>query len=378
MVRLAPPNRGGSCHRRGHALTVTVDEEAKTRIRHIYTVSAPVAGKVLRTSRHVGDEVIADESIVAVMEPTRPAFHDARTHEELQGALAAAEAAVRLAEAEVRRTKRRSTSRSELRRAQALIKTEAISPKALDKAKFDVETNEAALASAKAHLEVRRSERASVAARLMGPGETEGQQAASCCIQIRAPVSGRVLALPQESEKLCSRGPRWSRSAIRDLEIVAELLSADAVQIKAGAPVLIEGWGGPPLTGRVSRIDPAGFMKVSALGIEEQRVRTVIDLTDPPEAWSALGHDFRGRGADHSLEHRPGAGDPGRRAVPAERDVGRFRPEDGTAKVRPVEIGRRNNRFAQVLAGLKEGERIVLHPSDRVRDGAAVAARESL
>ena len=104
MVRLAPPNRGGSCHRRGHALTVTVDEEAKTRIRHIYTVSALVAGKVLRTSRHVGDEVIADESIVAVMEPTRPAFHDARTHEELQGALAAAEAAVRLAEAEVRRT----------------------------------------------------------------------------------------------------------------------------------------------------------------------------------------------------------------------------------------------------------------------------------
>lgn len=361
-------------------LTVTVDEEGKTRVRHIYTVSAPVAGKVLRTARHVGDEVIADETIVAVMEPTRPGFHDARTHQELEGALAAAEAAVKLAEAEVRRIEAAlDFSRNELRRAQALIKTEAISPKALDKAKFDVETNEAALASAKAHLEVRRSERASVAARLMGPGETEGQQAASCCIQIRAPVNGRVLALPQESEKVVQPGaPLVEVGDPRDLEIVAELLSADAVQIKAGAPVLIEGWGGPPLTGRVNRIDPAGFMKVSALGIEEQRVRTVIDLTDPYEAWSALGHDFRVVvritvwSTDQALAIPVGA------LFRQSETWAVFVLEDGTAKVRPVEIGRRNNRFAQVLAGLKEGERIVLHPSDRVRDGVAVAARESL
>jgi HlyD family secretion protein len=358
-------------------LTVTVDEEGKTRIRHIYTVSAPVAGKVLRTSRHVGDEVIADESIVAVMEPTRPAFHDARTHEELQGALAAAEAAVRLAEAEVRRTEAAlDFSRSELRRAQALIKTEAISPKALDKAKFEVETNEAALASAKAQLEVRRSERASVAARLTGPGEAEDPQAATCCIQMRAPVSGRVLSLPQESERVVPPGtPLIEIGDPRDLEIVAELLSADAVQIKPGAFVLVEGWGGPALAGRVTRVDPAGFMKVSALGIEEQRVRTVIDLTDPPEAWSALGHDFRVVvritvwSSDAALAIPVGA------LFRQSEKWAVFVVEDGRAKVRVVEIGRRNNSFAQVLSGLNQGERVVLHPSDRVRDGVAVMAR---
>ena len=361
-------------------LTVTVDEEGKTRVRHIYTVSAPVAGKVLRTSRHVGDEVLADETIVAVMEPTRPAFHDVRSHQELEGALAAADAAVKLAEAEVRRIEAAlDFSRNELRRAQALIKTEAISPKALDKAKFDVETNEAALASAKAHLEVRRSERSSVAARLMGPEEIEGQSSATCCIQLRSPVTGRVLALPQESEKVVQPGaPLVEIGDPRDLEIVADLLSSDAVQVKPGASVLIDSWGGPPLTGRVNRIDPAGFMKVSALGIEEQRVRAVIDFADPPEAWSGLGHDFRVVvritiwSTDQALAIPVGA-------LFRKNDTWAvFVVEEGRAKVRPVEIGRRNSRFAQVLKGMKEGEQIVLHPSDRVKDGVAVAARESM
>jgi HlyD family secretion protein len=111
---------------------------------------------------------------------------------------------------------------------------------------------------------------------------------------MRAPRSGRVLALPQESERVVQAGtPLIEIGDPRDLEIVADLLSPDAVQVRPGAPVRIDGWGGPPLRGRVARVDPAGFMKVSALGIEEQRVKTVIDITDPPETWSALGHDFR-------------------------------------------------------------------------------------
>jgi HlyD family secretion protein len=142
-------------------LEVTIDDEAKTRVRHVYTVSAPIAGKVLRISppRHVGDQVTVDEA-VAVMQPTVPSFHDARTHEELKAALAATEAAMTLAEAEVRRIEAAlKFSRTELRRAEALARTEAISVKVLDKARFDVEINEAALASAKAQLEVRRNER---------------------------------------------------------------------------------------------------------------------------------------------------------------------------------------------------------------------------
>ena len=127
----------------------------------------------------------------------------------------------------------------------------------------------------------------------MGPGETEGQQRPRAASRSERRSVVACLRCPRRVKSCAAGGLLVEIGDPRDLEIVAELLSADAVQIKAGAPVLIEGWGGPPLTGRVSRIDPAGFMKVSALGIEEQRVRTVIDLTDPPEAWSALGHDFR-------------------------------------------------------------------------------------
>lgn len=177
-------------------MEVTVEDEAKTQVRHIYTVSAPVAGKVLRTSRHVGDLVTADETVVAVMQPVTPSFLDVRSREELQAAVAAAEAGVKLAEAEVRRAAAAlDFARSDLQRAQALARTETISAKALDKAKLDVETHEAALASARAQLEVRRSERASATARLIDPASAAQPSNPTCCIQLRAPVTGRVLKL---------------------------------------------------------------------------------------------------------------------------------------------------------------------------------------
>lgn len=360
-------------------MAVRVDEEGKTRVRHVYTVSAPVAGKVVRTSRHVGDEVVADETIVAVMEPGRPAFHDVRTHEELQGALAAAEAAIRFAESEVRRADASlEFFRGELRRAQALARTDAISARALDKAKSDVETGEAALASGKAQLDVRRSERASAAARLVGPVAPDAQQPATCCIQIRAPVNGRVLRIPQESENVVQPGtPLIEIGDPQDLEIIADLLSPDAVQVKAGASVRVDGWGGPPLEGRVVRVEPAGFLKVSALGIEEQRVRTIIDLIDPPQAWSALGHDFR------VIVHVTTWSSPKTIAVPvgalfrAGDQWAVFVARDGRAQTRTIDIGHRTGRVAEVLAGLAEGDEVVLHPSDTVRSGTTIARRES-
>src|SRR5947207_4265774 len=208
-------------------MEVTVDDEGKTRVRHVYTVSAPIAGKVLRISppRHVGDVVAADETVVAVMQPTVPSFHDARTHEELQAALGAAEAAVKLAEAEVRRIEAGLVfAKSDLERAIALTRTDAISRKALDKARLDVETNEAGLASAKAQLEVRRSERASVAARASEPSETSATSHA-CCIQLRTPVTGKVLKIVQESEGVVAAGaPLVEIGDPLDLEIVADLL----------------------------------------------------------------------------------------------------------------------------------------------------------
>lgn len=361
-------------------MEVTIDDEARTRVRHLYTVSAPIAGRVLRISplRHVGDYVTADETVVAVMQPTVPSFHDARTHEEIQAALAAADAVVKFAEADVRRIDAALTfSRTELQRAVALARTETISLKVLDRAKFDVATNEAALASAMAQLEVRRYERASVAARLSEPSGPVAQLNPSCCIQLRAPVTGRILKIRQESDAVVQPGaPLVEIGDPLDLEIVADLLSTEAVKVAAGASVRIDGWGGIPIRGRVTRVDPAGFLKVSALGVEEQRVRTVIDFLDPPEAWSALGHDFRAIvhvtiwKADDVLTVPMAAlfrkGD----------EWAAFAVKDGRARTTAVAIGRRNSRTAEVLSGLSDQDRVVLHPSDRVKDGVAVAERE--
>jgi HlyD family secretion protein len=359
-------------------MEVTVDDEGKTRVRHVYTVSAPTAGKVLRISHphgkegislHVGDRVQAGETVVAIMQPTVPSFLDARSREELQAMLTAAEAAIALAEAEVRRIEAAlSFARSDLRRAERTV----------EKAVLEVRTSEAALASVNAQLDVRRSERSTVAARLIDPATVSAGPAGNCCIQLRAPVTGVLLKIIQDSEATVPSGaPLAEFGDPLDLEVIADLLSSDAVKINVGAPVRIDGWGGASLQGRVTRVDPAGFLKVSALGIEEQRVRVTIDFVEPRESWSRLGHDFRVIvhvtvwNADSVLRLPVSA------LFRKGEDWAVFAEKDGRVRTTVVKIGHRNSRVAEVLSGLAEGERVVLHPSDRVRDGIRVSERES-
>jgi HlyD family secretion protein len=365
-------------------MEVTVDDDGKTEVRHVYTVSAPLAGKVLRIShrpdeegisRHVGDQVTANETVVAVMQPMMPSFLDFRSREETEAAVAAADAAVKYAESEVHRLEAAVTFyRAEFDRAEALIRSRTISAEAHDKAKFDVENNEASLASAKAQVEVWQSVRTSLATRLISPASATKPTDPACCIQIRAPVSGRVLRVLQESEAVVQSGtPLIEVGDPLDLDVITDLLSTDAVQVKPGSPVRIDGWGGAPIRGRVTRVDPAGFLKVSALGIEEQRVHVTIDFLDPPETWSRLGHDYRVTvhvtvwSSDGALTVPVGAlfrnGD--RWAV--------FVVRDGRAHVTPIEIGHRNNRVAEVVSGLAAGEQVILHPSDRVKTGTSVS-----
>ena len=368
-------------------MAVTIDDEGKTRVRHIYTVSAPIAGKVLRIShpfgdhgisRHVGDLVTADDTVVAVMQPTTPGFIDARSREELAAAVASADAAVKQAEADIRKLQAAlDFARTELQRAQTLARTQTISTQALDKAKFEVETSEAALISAKAQLEVRQFARASLAARLIDPASIATPANPAGCVQIRAPVTGRILKIIQDSEAVVQAGtPLADIGDPSDLEVVADLLSTDAVQIKVDGPVRIDGWGGAPMQGRVTRVDPAGFVKVSALGIEEQRVRTTIDFTDPPQAWSRLGHDYRVIvhvtvwSADDVLSVPVGA------LFRQGEEWAVFAVNDGRANPTIVKIGHRNGRTAEVLSGLAAGDQVILHPSDRVRKGVSVAQRE--
>jgi HlyD family secretion protein len=368
-------------------MEVTVDDDGKTEVRHVYTVSAPIAGKVLRIShpagdpeisRHVGDQVTANDTVVAVMQPTTPGFLDIRSREEAEASVAAAEASVKHAKSEVHRLEAAvAFYRTELARAQTLARTQVVSAQALDKAKFDAETNEAALASAKAQVEMWEETRRSLAARLIDPSTPAPRVDQICCIQIRAPVTGRVLKVIQESEVIVPAGaPLIEIGDPLDLDVVADLLSTDAVQIDLGAHVLIDGWGGPLVQGRVTRVDPAGFLKVSALGIEEQRVHVTIDLVDPPAVWSRLGHDYRVIvhvtvwRSDDTLILPVGAlfriGD----------SWGVFVMRDGRARASPIQIGHRNNRVVEVLSGLTAGDKVILHPSDRVTDGARIAERQ--
>jgi HlyD family secretion protein len=367
-------------------MEVTVDDDGKTNVRHIYTVSAPIAGKVLRISqrpgdagpsRHVGDLVTAD-TVVAVMQPTTPGFIDFRSREEAEAAVAAAEAAVKYAESEVHRLEAAVTFyRTEFERAQSLVRTQSASVQSLDKAKFDAETNEAALTSAKAQVGVWQSVRSSLAARLIEPSAAPAMPSnPACCIEVRAPIAGRVLRINQESEAVVQTGtPLIEIGDPLDLEVIADLLSTDAVQINPDASVRIDGWGGPPIRGRVTRVDPAGFLKVSALGIEEQRVRVTIDLIDPPEVWVRLGHDFRVVvrvtvwKTDDALTVPLGAlfrkGD----------DWAVFTLRNGRAHTTVVQVGHRSARIAEVISGLSQGDEVVLHPSDRVAEGVRLSQR---
>ncbi len=277
-------------------LTVTVEEEGKTRIKDVYAVSAPITGKLVRLALEAGDRVMKDVTVVAVIEPMAPPFLDVRTTRELEAQIEAAKAAVALADAEVSQAAAElAFAESELKRAGTLIGSRTVSERTLERARIDVDTRRAALARAKANLEVRKRELESGQARLIGPEEQwKGEVAVGCCVNVRAPASGRVLRLIQESERVVSAGtPVVEIGDPANLEIVVELLSVDAVKVREGAMASIEGWGGPALAAKVTRVEPAGFTKVSALGIEEQRVRTILQLQNGSQAADQLGHDFR-------------------------------------------------------------------------------------
>ncbi len=360
-------------------LEVTVEDEGITRIREVYTVSAPIGGKMLRAPREVGDKVTANKTLVAAIEPTEPTFLDVRSQRVNQAAVQAAQAAVNLAEAKIKEAKSQlEFARNDLTRAEKLAATKTISARALEKAKLDVDSAEAAVASAVATLEVRRRELESAKARQIQPGEiNRDAQSANCCIQVYAPVDGSVLKIVAESEQVVQAGaPLLEIGDPHDLEIVVDFLSRDAVRIKPGDVARIESWGGDKdLTAKVRRIEPTGFTKVSALGIEEQRVKVILDFTGPPSEWQQLGHGYRVIArvviwrSDDALQVPLGAlfreGD----------NWAVFLVADGRAERRLVTIAERNLHAARVVKGLKVGEQVILHPSDRVHDGVKVEPR---
>jgi len=361
-------------------MIVTVDEEGFTRVREVFVLSSPIAGRMRRIERHVGEEVIADRTIIANIEPSDPSFLDVRSEAEAQAAVQSAEAARSLAEAKVAEARAElEFARTELERARRLVVGQTITKRAVDEAQRAYKTRSAAVQTAQAELRVRISEVTRARARLVSPVETQTLHGVCECIPLFAPVSGRILRLVRESEGVVQAGDALVEIGDpRDLEIAVEYLSTDAVRIEPGQRVIIDEWGGgSTLAGRVRRVEPYGFTKVSALGIEEQRVKVIIDLTDPPERWARLGHGFRVETRVVLWEAENVLKVPLTALFRNGGDWTVFVAADGKAARRKVQVGHRTGLEAEIVGGLKEGERIVLHPSDRIDDGVRVSARES-
>jgi HlyD family secretion protein len=362
-------------------LEVTVNEEGETQVKDVYLVSAPLGGRLLRIDNEVGDWVEAGQTVLASIQPADPAFLDIRSQSEKEALVRAAEAARVLAGAEVERARAElNFAQSDFDRADRLYERGTVSKRAQESAELEVKTRAAALTSAEAALRVKAFELETARASLISPtgphSEWDGSSQ-SCCVKVRAPVSGRILRVIQESESVILSGaPLLEIGDPRALEIVVDLLSADAVRVEEGASVWIEGWGGELLKGRVRRVEPYGFTKVSALGIEEQRVNVLIDFEDPPEAWRRLGHGYR-------VEVRIviwSAEDVLRVPIAAlfrdGNDWQIFLLSDGAAERRSILLGHYNNLAAEVRDGLREGDQVVLYPSDRVSEGTRIISRD--
>lgn len=357
-------------------LRVTVDEEGETRVRDVYTLYAPLRGHLERIHVEAGDPVKAGATELARIEPASPAFLDVRSEAEQEAAVEAARAARELAAAEVTRAEADlSFAASELERAQRLIRQETISERALDEAERAHSVARANLQTARAALNVRENELKQARSRLLTRPEIEARGERCECVPLTAPVSGVVLRVIRRSEGLVEAGAELMEIGDpADLEIAVDLLSEDAVGIEPGQPAIVTGWGGPPLSAVVRRIEPVAVTEVSALGIEEQRVDVVLDIADPRDNWHRLGHGFRVDVGVILFE-----GDVLRLPLGAlfrqGEDWAVFVARDGRAELRTVEVGARNTLSAEIRSGLEPGERVILYPGNRVADGVRVETR---
>ena len=355
-------------------MRVTVDEDGKTRIRERYTVSAPLAGRVERIRLKAGDAVAAGTTLLAVIDPAEPALLDPRAKAQAEARVSAADAAQRQAQATLAAAAAaHEQSQTELARLRGLESRGAAKGLEVEQAATaelmrGAEHKAAGFAAEIARFELEQAR----AALLRGGAESPDWK-----LEIRAPVSGRVLRVVQESEGVVGAGsPLLELGDPADLEARIDVLSTQAVPIRPGAPVIFEHWGGEtPLHGVVRLVEPAAFTKISALGVEEQRVYVVVDFTDPPQARAALGDEFRVEARIVVWEQEGVLTGPAGALFRAAEGWSVFAVAGSRAVTRRVEIGKANAEQAQVLGGLAEGDEVVVYPGDRVRDGVRVRAR---
>jgi len=357
-------------------LAVTVEEEGKTRVRERYTVSAPVAGYVRRIDLKAGDAAAAGQ-VLAVIEPARSVALDPRTRAQAQSQVSAAQAALAAAQENARAASAASQlAQQERARADSLRQSNFVSAQALDTARTAETRARAAEAAAQHAVRVARFELETARAAVASTAGLQSGGAAEV-VQVRAPVAAHVLKLLHESEGAVAAGqPLLEIGDPASLEVEVELLSTHAVKVAPGSKVILDRWGGEqPVAGSVRVVEPSGFTKISALGVEEQRVRVIVDFTSPREAWARLGDGYRVEARFVLWEGQDVLQLPTSALFRQGEGWAAFVIDGRRARLKPVEIGQRAGLASQVVSGLKAGERVVAHPDETIRDGVRVKPR---
>ncbi|KAB2935638.1 MAG: efflux RND transporter periplasmic adaptor subunit [Candidatus Contendobacter sp.] len=358
-------------------LRVTVEAEGKTRIMDRYVLSAPVAGTLRRIELEVGDAIRRGQPL-ATMDPLPSEVLDPRRQAQAEARVAATEASLHAAQETTAAAQAEADyAKLEFERMTALCKQKCVVTEAeRDRAESRARQTQAQLRSARFAVEVARHEVEAAKTALRHSAAQPGGAARESVV-IRAPVDGQVLARPRQSEGIVEPGAALLEVGDpHALEVAVDVLSPDAVRIRPGTPVVLERWGGEqPLEGVTRTVEPVGFTKLSALGVEEQRVWVIADLRSPAEAWSRLGEGYRVEASfivwqgEHVLQipasalFRQGDG------------WAAFVIENGQARRRVVEIGQRGGLTVEIRSGLTEGEQVVTHPDDALQEGATVRIR---
>lgn len=361
-------------------LLVTVDEEGETRVRDRFMVSAPVSGRLLRISLEPGDEVVAGETALATFQPSTPVPLDVRSRTEAEARVRSAEAALGSAKAQ------RERADAELRHAESILERyrrlaaeSVVSEARLDEVELEYETSRKADKGADYAVGTAEYDLAAARAQLLQSSSgSAGTPGAAEPLVLHSPVSGTVLRRIRWSEAIVPAGePLLEIGDPLDLEIVADYLSTDAVAVEGGQRVLVEQWGGEyPLAARVRRVEPFGFTKVSALGVEEQRVNVIIEFTGEPERRRALGDGYRVEVRVVVWESDSVLKTPTSSLFRHGDSWAAWVVVDGRATLREIEVGARNGLEAEILGGLEKGEKVVVHPSDAIAEGVKVEIRD--
>lgn len=357
-------------------MRLSIEEEGKTRVTDRYDVSASVAGTTCRVDLNVGDQVKKGQ-LLTTIKPLESQALDPRSRAAAEASVAAAQSALQAAEQTAKSAESEMRlAVKELSRLRPLFEKGHISQRQLDQATAMAQSNRAASRSARFSVEVARHELEAARTALSYTG-SGNQPHPDANVQVLSPIDGRILAIHQECEGVVSAGqPLLVVGDIRSLEIETDVLSADAVRIKPGMRVELHRWGGDtPLQGRVRNVEPVGFTKISALGVEEQRVLVISDITSDTAEWQDLGDGYRVEAEIILWESAEVLQIPASALFRFNGGWALFVMEDGKAVRRVVKVGKRNGLSAQILEGIADGEQVITHPDNMIDDGVTVKLR---